>query len=342
MEGMDTTRKKHLLGQAGVLRASSELLLRGVETYFPSVDLGCDLRTLTAGIQVKSAHLTVQAEGRNYYFFLLDKGRERKAETQPDLHILWGVDEDRFWIVPSPFVAGKKMCATASLRENSRNSKFSQWENAWEPLAVKRECQHLFDGEAGNQRVTSEILRRGVPVSRPIVDLGADLVTGALRIQVKSARLSCHDSRWNQRVYGYNLNTHLGRKDAKEQRHIRYSDYLDLFVFFGIEQNRFWIIPAAELDGRDRIFLGNDSAWIDPAEIADLRSGGKSYQEIADEQGISVASAWRKVNQDEAGKFEDSARLRQFENRWDLITGPAETLAEAEAAASVTAPKAEV
>lgn len=99
------------LGQAGVYRIASELALRGISTYFPSVDLGVDLITHKGlRLQVKTAALRERKQGIGYFigFGWNQAGTERRARRRPrkyseevDLVVIWGVDENRFWIAPS-------------------------------------------------------------------------------------------------------------------------------------------------------------------------------------------------------------------------------------------------
>jgi hypothetical protein len=116
---------EHLqLGQAGVLRVASELLLRGIVSYFPSVDdHGVDILT-TKGLrlQVKAAKLhtrQIWQTKQSGYFFTLGWSshgarkqhgkRAKKYSDQCDYIVFWGVDESRFWIVPS-FLVDSYQC----------------------------------------------------------------------------------------------------------------------------------------------------------------------------------------------------------------------------------------
>lgn len=117
-------------GQAAVHRVLAELLLRRIPCYIPAVDVGVDI-ALDDGtrLQVKSSKLrSVRSGGRNpnspslgpaYRFSLsmklhgnFDQGSWRRhASSRPytlrkyseevNFLVLWGIDEDRFWIVPA-------------------------------------------------------------------------------------------------------------------------------------------------------------------------------------------------------------------------------------------------
>jgi len=105
----------HLTGQAGVYAVASELAIRGLHVHFPSVDYGYDLM-IDHGIriQVKAVRKrTIDPKyGPDAYLFkfwtpgtVYKKGRQRDYSSVCDFIVLWGVDERRFWIVPSALVA---------------------------------------------------------------------------------------------------------------------------------------------------------------------------------------------------------------------------------------------
>lgn len=103
-----------LQGQAAVWAVASQLALRGVNPLFPGIDYGYDLK-LENGlrIQVKSARLQTShpAYRHGAYTFAWRKFNYVSPEKRVrivrhyqevcDFLILWGVDENRFWIVPS-------------------------------------------------------------------------------------------------------------------------------------------------------------------------------------------------------------------------------------------------
>jgi hypothetical protein len=120
-----------LLGQAGVYAVASQLCLRGFVPHEPAVDYGVDL-VLDNGIrlQVKVAHITYQQSSLTHntgarggkvgtyfqsgaYGFNLRRGVWDRSQNRwkrnesgtyhgvADFFILWGIDENRFWIVPT-------------------------------------------------------------------------------------------------------------------------------------------------------------------------------------------------------------------------------------------------
>lgn len=101
------------LGQAGVYRVASELLMRGINIYFPGVDVGVDLVTEHGlRVQVKATQLAfIPSMKRSGYKFSLSwqaygstfkrRWRLRSLRTELDFLVFWCVDENRFFIVPS-------------------------------------------------------------------------------------------------------------------------------------------------------------------------------------------------------------------------------------------------
>jgi hypothetical protein len=116
---MSTTSDHRFQGQAGVYRVASELSLRHVGVYFPSVDTGVDLITSTGKrLQVRAATIRNRSQphlGLGYYLSLGwgQRGSKQRAVRRPrkyseevDVFVIWGVDEDRFWICPANVLDG--------------------------------------------------------------------------------------------------------------------------------------------------------------------------------------------------------------------------------------------
>jgi hypothetical protein len=150
------------------------------------------------------------------------------------------------------------------------------------------------------------------------VGYGYALRSDVRRIQVKSARL--YSRRNETPYYIFHLNNHLAHGNRAMRRKVKHSDCVDIFVLWGIHQDRFWIIPAEKLDYMDALVLGNEPRWIDPAQARAIRAAGKSYEAIGKELSIGTMTAWKKVNLQQNGRESVTAELKQFENRWDLIT----------------------
>jgi hypothetical protein len=137
--------KNMLIGEAGKYRVAAELLLRGINVYFPSVDDGVDLFTDNGlGIQVKAANKNCTG---NYYFSFKSWSRRKGVSNQlPRLHysvthvILWGITDDVFWIVPASIVRqgaeGMLTKAIAKQLDSSRAGRIERFKGAWESLQI--------------------------------------------------------------------------------------------------------------------------------------------------------------------------------------------------------------
>jgi len=115
-----------LQGQAGVYRVASELMMRGMLPCMPTTDMhGVDL-ILESGIriQVKTACLTTYpgkyvkplyrfSLGRVIFSTALGrpKNSARNYSNTTDFVVLWGADDNRFWIVPSHILDGRHSVA---------------------------------------------------------------------------------------------------------------------------------------------------------------------------------------------------------------------------------------
>jgi len=129
------------LGKAAEMRVASELLLRGYEVFLPSVDSGADL-ILGDGkkLQVKAARKTSTNKHRGYrdYVFTFKRWKRKVGSYEPhslenvDYVILWAVEDDAFFIIPSNVIRGR---FSVKLGLNKRNwSRYMPFKDKWETL----------------------------------------------------------------------------------------------------------------------------------------------------------------------------------------------------------------
>ena len=191
---------------------------------------------------------------------------------------------------------------------------------------MKRELYSRHsDGKAGELRVASELIRRGVVVALPMIDLGYDLLLeSGVRIQVKT----CH-----RRPLGHGklLNYFLlpsVRRVANTQSYKNLydrkpSDEYDFCVAWGVDEDRFWVIPASLLDGKRSVSLGPECCFKDAnlEQMNELRSQGKTYDQIAALTGFSQCKVWSVMKGKRSGdsRYPDTQKLRDCEDRWDYI-----------------------
>jgi len=150
-----------------------------------------------------------------------------------------------------------------------------------------------YIGRAGEFAVASQLLLRGVPVSFPAVDAGYDLLAGQLRIQVKTARKFRHRVAGS---WGYVFNIGVSKWDS-HTRHFykaRAVGTVDFYVLWGVDENRFWIVPAHALTkNMIRIVDSSKRHSVDVEAIQALLNTGLQQREVAQRLGFSEMSVSR-------------------------------------------------
>lgn len=201
--------------------------------------------------------------------------------------------------------------------------------------------QCLLTGQAGVWQVASQLALRGLNPYFPGVDLGCDLlVEGRIRLQVKAASLRKHERVYPEGAYHFKFwqaAIVTGSNTIRRRGQRDYSTCVDYVVLWGVDENRFWIVPASLLAHTSGIVVGPRGFYQrqDFAEARTLRAAGLSQQEIADRLGISqVAVSYQlRGGRTKQPKRTVAAQVRELENRWDLIMGALATLTEANAVA---------
>jgi hypothetical protein len=166
-----------LQGQAGVWAVASKLAMNNVIPLFPGVDLGYDL-FLENGLrlQVRSAMLTqTQNENRLYpyltYIFKLTRDnwyseerrkKEQHVVTKPfsqvaDYFVLWGADENRFFIIPTNIGQKSIYFPARSYTGNSfvrrvngarLAERLASYEDRWDLLNISDTSKELIESAA--------------------------------------------------------------------------------------------------------------------------------------------------------------------------------------------------
>jgi hypothetical protein len=197
---------------------------------------------------------------------------------------------------------------------------------------------NLAQGQAGVHRVASELLLRGINPTFPAVDIGGDLlIDHGVRVQVKSAHLVTRKvGKVEVTAYWFKLSTKavVRKKTIKLVPRI-FSDECEFVILWGIEQNRFWIVPSPVLDGRQLVVVDLDAGWIssDLEALRLAREDGLSYREMAKKFDLSHKTIWRRLNLSSTPKGQWGSlvqAVRETENRWDLIPSYLATLEENE------------
>lgn len=201
---------------------------------------------------------------------------------------------------------------------------------------MRRLPENLAQGQAGVYSVAAQLLLRGHNPFFPAVDIGADLILDSgVKIQVKSTHLT-FKTVYKQGAYAFKLATRaVVNKGAVQKRIARiFSQECDFVVLWGIEQNRFWVVPAATFDGHHGVVVGPDSSWKD-ADVEALkraREEGKTYRQIAQDHNLNVATVHTTVSgaRTMSDRTSLTREVRLYEGRWDLIDSCVATMTEVE------------
>lgn len=190
----------------------------------------------------------------------------------------------------------------------------------------KSDIPTVMQGQAGVYRVASELLMRKFHVCFPAADgHGVDLVLeSGVRIQVKSAHLGTYGPSSRQACYQFAFaKTKFASASGKLRKELcSHSDKCDFVVLWGIDTDKFWIVPAALVDHKGYVQIGEASRYqdVDNSTITDMLAQGKTWRQTARELGITTATVSRRLS----GKVQEPksmfvAQIRACENRWDLV-----------------------
>ena len=176
-----------------------------------------------------------------------------------------------------------------------------------------------FIGRAGEYAVAAQLLVRGINVHFPAVDTGVDLIVGdRIRIQVKTARL-----KENRTAYAFSLRG--GPKPNGKKREERdWSKTCDIMVFWGIDTNRFWIIPSsffAPPQNVQTLLLGSAThrPKFDYGKMRELYASGMTQGEIGEMFGVSKHGVWKTIHRKRDFPFGVSADCDRYEDAWSEI-----------------------
>lgn len=154
--------------------------------------------------------------------------------------------------------------------------------------------EHFLRTKAAEWAVASQLALRGHMPLFPPVDAGYDiLLDSGLRLQVKSASLRQNNLKLTsiQKNFGYFFDLRRGAWMSKEKKYRKsnlrnYSEVADFFVLWGIEENRFFIAPTNH--ERQRI-------WFSSKGATSKSQNKRIFDQITED------------------------RVREFEDRWDLL-----------------------
>lgn len=206
---------------------------------------------------------------------------------------------------------------------------------------ISEYTKHRLVGMAGEWRVAAELALRGINPYFPGVDIGADLLAnGRVRIQVKCAHLTTRQNGPSRKsypngAYWFKLwrNAYVtGSTLRQKQRPRDFSKDCDVVVLWGIDEDRFWVVPAGVMDHHSLVVVGPEVQFKRTDGLAQMT--GMTHQQMADALGVSRPTVSRRLSGKLAvSKRPLSAQVRSYENRWDLIESMANLGEAANAAA---------
>jgi hypothetical protein len=189
-----------------------------------------------------------------------------------------------------------------------------------------RGAQVMYMGKAGEHAVASQLFLRGTTVLWPGIDVGYDLMTETgCRVQIKTSYIDGHTRR-GESYYWFPLSTSRIQARKGVATRIAIPDMAkrcDVVAFWGIDQNRFWIVPVGMLRGTQGISLGAVDPQRFSGSMSDIRAMvelGYSRYAIAKQYDISVTSLRLLI---ESGRdnipVTTTSQVRACENAWHHI-----------------------
>lgn len=192
----------------------------------------------------------------------------------------------------------------------------------------------IFTGRGGEYMVAAQILMRGMNVAVPAYDVGVDLIViledyRLCRLQVKTARMSVSEDKYTRGIYFYPLRREKRRAISNTVAELKelppFSETCDIVVFHGVDENRFWIVPATMLDGATGLGLGAPpkKRWMgDLTQMREMQSLGYSLYKIGKHYGLQAQQVKQLLLDPNRTVVEETlaARVRRCENWWDCIT----------------------
>jgi hypothetical protein len=193
----------------------------------------------------------------------------------------------------------------------------------------KQAPETLRIGQAGVYQVSSQLLLRGFNPMFAAVDHGTDLfVEGGIRVQVKTGGLrQTSKTTYPNGAYWFKLTKQKMEKDRRVTvKEFDWTETCDFVVFWGINENRFWIVPSQLLNGHQLLVVGASISQVghhidlDVQRISEMHASGMRQEDIAVAMGVQQMTISRRLR----GLFLDNQRpffkqVRECEGRWEFF-----------------------
>lgn len=103
----------------------------------------------------------------------------------------------------------------------------------------------------------------------------------------------------------------------------KFSDICDVVVFYGMEDDRYWIVPAKFCDGVSAFVMGFENPRRfsgDINELRELNKNGMSHEKIAEKFNCHRVTVTRLINSDKDYQKQSNFEIgRRNENAWEHI-----------------------
>jgi hypothetical protein len=190
---------------------------------------------------------------------------------------------------------------------------------------------NLKIGQAGVHAVISQLMLRGHDAWLPVSDdHGVDVkVDDGVRIQVKTSSIR-YRKPWPTGHYSFSFHKQTyraGNRIVSLRRDT--AAECDFVILWGIEQNRFWIIPSGVVkDRRSVMFSANpETAYVrvDIEAVNRLVECGMSLPDAAKQMNVPLTTLWRRmttgVNAPKGAWGKTATMYARYEGCWDQLKG---------------------
>lgn len=183
---------------------------------------------------------------------------------------------------------------------------------------VRPNKSHLL-GLAGVHAVASQLALRGHNPCMPGVDYGFDIIldTG-IRIQVKTSGLFMTHPAYPEGVYRFSIKENKTIRQGKIIRQFNaqrdWKNICDYFIFWGVDDNRFFIVPCREFHGNGYVRRGITARSEMKERAKEMKAKRIPFGYIASTLGLSIAGLRKLLST--TRKLE---KFLGFEGAWDQL-----------------------
>lgn len=186
-------------------------------------------------------------------------------------------------------------------------------------------------GEASVLSTEVNLIRRGFKTFKPSVDDGIDLAIiqgkGLVRLQVKCSSLISKIRGEGEPMTYYEFSLTSVKASFGEGGVIinkrNFSSQVDFLILHGVDEDKFWVVPAALLDDKKSATIYTNSRSrpdINWDDVRTRRDAGETLRSIGDSIGLSASAVMERLRgTTKEAESKIVNQLRACENGWHLI-----------------------